>query len=82
MSCCGEKRQAMRAVMQRQAPSSAAPRLPSGPTVPIIYRGESSLVVRGPATGTTYLFGSRGEPLHVDERDAVELQRSSNFQLG
>jgi len=76
MSCCGQKRQALRAPMYE----TTARRLP--PTLqnprPITYLGASAFVVKGAATGLTYLF-THGEALYVDERDVPALIAAGVF---
>jgi hypothetical protein len=70
MSCCGQKRQALR-TQPYQAP---VPRPRPGlenPT-PITYLGEANFVTKGAATGFTYLF-ARHEALNVDARDVAAL---------
>jgi hypothetical protein len=57
-------------------PASRAP----SESIPLGYRGESSIVVRGPQTGTTYLFGPRGQALAVDARDVPMLLFSEQFE--
>lgn len=88
MSCCGQKRQAFRTTTVRQAPPKVKMPHPVGmlaspvlsEPIPLAYRGDSSMVVRGPHTGTTYLFGARGKGLMVDGRDAPMLLRSGQFE--
>jgi hypothetical protein len=79
MSCCGQKRQALRTTTVRQAPPKVASPVLSE-AIQLAYRGDSSMVVRGPQTGTTYLFGPRGNGLMVDGRDAPMLLRSGQFE--
>ncbi|MEO5813701.1 MAG: hypothetical protein ABIT20_00290 [Gemmatimonadaceae bacterium] len=43
------------------------------------YRGESSIIVRGSITGTTYLFGQGGDGLIVDARDALMMLAWGQF---
>ena len=45
---------------------------------PITYLGESTFVVKGAATGLTYLF-TRHEALHVDERDLPAFVATGMF---
>ena len=79
MSCCGQRRQAQRSAMTRQAPlDQASASLPE--LTPIGFRGDHAMVVRGPVTGTAYLFGPFGESLPVDARDARLLLRSEMFE--
>jgi hypothetical protein len=79
MSCCGQKRRALRdasripqKVAEPPAPSLHDPAL-------LQHLGDSSLVVRGPVTGQCYLFGARGTALAVDKRDALPLIASGRF---
>src|SRR5262249_35339487 len=70
MSCCGQKRQAPRPpayemTARRLPPPLLNPR-------PITYVGGPAFVVKGAATGLTYLF-TQSEPLDVDERDLPAL---------
>lgn len=76
MSCCGQKRQALRAPVRAAETPRPQPRL-QNPT-PIIYLGESTFVVKGAATGLTYLF-TRHEVLKVDERDVPALLATGIF---
>jgi len=76
MSCCGHKRQALRTPAYQAEAPRPRPRL-QNPT-PITYLGESSFVVKGAATGLTYLF-TRHEALNVDERDAPALVATGIF---
>ena len=70
MSCCGQKRQALRTqVYQAETPR---PRPVVQNPTPMTYLGESTFVAKGAATGLTYLF-SRDEALNVDERDVPAL---------
>ena len=79
MSCCGDRRLALTTSMTRQSPPNPTPPMqPSSTSVE--YRGDSSLVVRGQVTGTTYLFGPRGAALLVDTRDVAALLRSGAFE--
>jgi hypothetical protein len=80
MSCCGRRRQLLRA----GTPPAPAVEVPSPMVqnpVALTYRGEASLVVKGPATGLAYLFGARGAALEVDGRDAPELMASGLIEL-
>ena len=82
MSCCGQRREAMRAAMQRTPPPDPVPWVRPELRIPIIYRGDTSIVVRGAVTGTAYLFAPTGEALLVDSGDAAPLLRSTHFWLG
>lgn len=79
MSCCGQRRQALKATITRQSPPTPASpvRLES---IRLGYRGESSMIVRGSHTGTTYLFGPAGDGLIVNARDVPILLASGQFE--
>jgi hypothetical protein len=47
----------------------------------IAFLGDTAVVVRGAASGLSYLFGPRGEALEVDERDVPALVASGWFVL-
>jgi hypothetical protein len=79
MSCCGQHRQALASTTVRRTAPTPAHTVPSEP-IPLGYRGDSPIVVRGAATGTTYLFGARGKTLLVDARDAPTLRASARFE--
>lgn len=78
MNCCGQRRQALKATIVSQAPPK-----PTSPvrleSIRLGYRGDSSMIVRGSYTGTTYLFGAGGEGLIVDARDVPILLASGQF---
>ena len=78
MSCCGQNRQALRA-QSYPAKTPRTPRRLQNPT-PIIYFGESTFVVKGAATGFTYLF-TRHEALNVDERDVPAFISTGIFAV-
>ena len=79
MSCCGQGRQALRSSMKRQSPPEPAVASPPQ-QMAIAYRGDRSLLVRGPVTGTAYLFGPTGEPFLMDARDARMLLDTGQFE--
>ena len=76
MSCCGQKRQALRSPIHQAETPRPTPRL-QNPT-PIAYLGNSTFVVKGAATGLTYLF-TRHEVLSVDERDVPAFVATGIF---
>ncbi len=82
MNCCGRRRQAWR---QFSATSNTR-NLETGNVqeslrnlVTLYHLAESSLVVKGPVTDITYLFGGRGTSLNVDERDVPALLAMRQF---
>ena len=79
MSCCGTKRRALRDAnhLPRIAPAQAAPALKN--PQPLQHVRAYALVVKGPVTGQTYLFGARGAALPVDERDAPGMIATGRF---
>ena len=76
MSCCGQKRRAMRT--QSFQPEASRPRPSLENPTPLAYLGESMFVTKGAATGLTYLF-TRDEVLSVDARDAPAFIASGIF---
>ena len=76
MSCCGQKRQALRTPVYHTESPRPRPRL-QNPT-PITYLGESTFVVKGAETGLIYLF-NRHEALNVDERDVPAFVATGIF---
>jgi hypothetical protein len=80
MSCCGQKRQSWREGLG-QMPQSRQPSPPAlqNPRV-LYYQASSSLLIKGAATGFTYLFAGRGIGLRVDERDIPAFVRMNVFQ--
>ena len=76
MSCCGQKRQALRTRVYQAETPRPTPNL-RNPT-PITYLGESTFVAKGAATGLTYLF-MRHEALDVDERDVPAFVATGIF---
>ena len=71
MSCCGKARSAA----SGPAGVSRTPAVPGANTTSIRfeYRGETSMVVIGPATGQRYHFSARGAQVRVDPRDRSHL---------
>lgn len=77
MSCCGQKRQHLRAGEPSQP--AAGPLRPPGqaPLPPILvyfqYTGATALTVVGPVTRTRYRFSAPGAVLAIDARDALAV---------
>ncbi|MGV8038558.1 MAG: hypothetical protein AB2L07_00240 [Thermoanaerobaculaceae bacterium] len=77
MSCCGQKRQHLRAGEPSQP--AAGPLRPPGqaPLPPILvhfeYVGATALTVVGPVTRTRYRFSAPGAVLAIDARDALAV---------
>lgn len=80
MSCCGSHRAAQRTLRQ-SLPVLAQNRTYSGVSAQVLplrhvtfeFSGVHSIVVTGPATGTTYRFLARGARLTVHAADAPSL---------
>jgi len=73
MSCCGGGR----ASGSASVPRTGVAAQPSNvrPTLAVFrYEGETSLVVVGRITGTTYRFVGRGSEVAVDIRDRLSLR--------
>jgi len=80
MSCCGNRRVALRTpTIPRVAPAAPAP-LPPAEAVWLAARGEGAMVMRGAATGLTYVFGARGAALAVDARDVAQMMGTGRFR--
>ena len=79
MSCCGDKRRALRPSPTESVPvttyRSPVIRRPTG----LAYLGSEAIVVRGPVTGLTYVFGGGAAALEVDERDVPALVATRSF---
>ncbi|HEU5048415.1 MAG TPA: hypothetical protein VFT64_11310 [Rickettsiales bacterium] len=79
MSCCGQKRQNWQHYSQAPVPQPQPPEI-KNPKL-LYYIGETSLVIKGPATGRSYLFASGEEGLLVDENDITLLLEMKLFSL-
>lgn len=80
MSCCGDRRAAMRSPpIRRVMPEPPDPPRPQDP-VQLAPRGDSAIVMRGEVTGLTYLFGAWGAALTVDGRDVPALMATGWFR--
>jgi hypothetical protein len=79
MSCCGKNRQAWRNWSTRTVSTDEQPAFALRNPVALYHLVDTSMVVRGAVTGTTYLFSGYGTTLSVDERDAPELIATGQF---
>lgn len=77
MSCCGEKRQQLRATPP--ARGTRGPVRVNGRVV-FEYTGPASAVVKGGVTGRGYAFVGDGARVAVDPRDAPSLMRMPYLQ--
>lgn len=78
MDCCGKKRQQwLEEARARDAQVASPDRWPaadtSKPGVMFEYTGRQSLMVTGPATGSTYHFKSNGDRVEVEYGDSFAL---------
>jgi hypothetical protein len=80
MSCCGDKRRALRTRMSQPLTNQTKPLSALENSTLLTYLGDSSIVVRGEHTGHAYLFGPHGEALTVDGRDVPRLIVSGWFR--
>jgi hypothetical protein len=78
MSCCGQKRRALQA---NRPPVAAPPAAVLQNPVLLTQAGCAPVVVRGPASGHSYLFAPTGSALTVDERDVPTLLETGRFHL-
>jgi hypothetical protein len=79
MSCCGERRAALRQE-PRPTPAGAPGRWVSG-AVELEYLGAGRLTLTGPVTGTVYRFGHAGARVRVHGSDAPSLVSIPNVKL-
>jgi hypothetical protein len=79
MNCCGKRREWLRVRFSPPVAAANGHSLVEQRTQDLAYIGNSSIVIRGSATGLTYLFGNNAEMLAVDERDAAELLATERF---
>jgi hypothetical protein len=94
MSCCGQKRQAVRAAPRPATTTAAATTMTTMTTpavrdgaplaqqtlIPIESTGAAPITVRGATTGIIYRFVARGRVLGVDARDAAGLLATAYFK--
>jgi hypothetical protein len=80
MSCCGQQR---RAVRERFAGARRAPQIPPPAealeAVPLDYRGEAPLTLRGPVSGAVYSTGPAGARVLAHPGDAAALLATGLF---
>jgi hypothetical protein len=86
MSCCGTRRRAWQGMGVPQTGAlrtdDPGPRQPEIQSFRVVYHlGDSSLLIKGPVTGSLYLFAGRGEGLSVQERDVPGLLSMGFFKL-
>lgn len=89
MSCCGQKRAALRSrsataraqqsLYSTPSPAAEAPRSGEPGVAFLRYLGRGSLSVRGPATGSVYFFSEAGSAVVVHEKDMEALMRTCLF---
>ena len=72
MSCCGNRRTALRSVPSSATRGGSATYQPSAATV-FEYTGHAQLAVAGPATGMTYRFNGHGQRVQVHAADVASL---------
>jgi hypothetical protein len=75
MSCCGQKRRALRNPIDTQTfePDVISPTEPPAGTIFLEYVGVTAMTVIGPVTGIRYRFGWSGAQVAIDTRDAEPL---------
>jgi hypothetical protein len=90
MPCCGQNREKARmavttAVVDTKVPAPKAVQqsaaVPLGRIQKLHYNGMSTVQVRGPQTGRTYVFTRTAPDVPVDRRDAESLMRIGLFRL-
>ena len=83
--CCGQKRAGMRRAVNSSTQGSPAAPVANGKpmiTTALRYTENSSVKVKGPATGREYEFSPSRPMRNVDPRDARLLVRSRFFRQG
>jgi hypothetical protein len=85
MSCCGKKREQLRAESLSGAGRWQAPAPPQTPTprradTIFQYVGRTSLTIVGPISGVRYHFAGPGVRLRVDSRDRRSLASISELR--
>lgn len=88
MSCCGEKRNALRNELTGAPLDGHSRSRESGPANPEVpkerifeYTGYGGLMVRGVSTGNSYHFRSRGDQLKVDYMDGFALMAERDLRI-
>ncbi|EHR69445.1 hypothetical protein BurJ1DRAFT_0563 [Burkholderiales bacterium JOSHI_001] len=80
MSCCGSKREQLKAQARARAAAQSAEGQAPQETVRLCYRSGIAVVVLGPATGTPYSFPPNRAGLPVDPDDALLMLDSGRFE--
>ena len=80
MGCCGQKRRALRTTPV-PAPAPPPPVAVLRNPVLVAQTGGSAVVVRGAASGLSYLFAPSGAGLEVDGRDVAALLETGRFLI-
>ena len=75
MSCCGERRAALKARLQAQAAGEKAPA-----SRRLCYRSGIAVAVTGPVTGRPYVFGAGRAATEVDPDDALALLETGRYE--
>ena len=81
MGCCGQKRRALRATPVPPPPPPPPPVAVLQNPVLLAQTGGSAVVVRGAASGLSYLFAPSGAALEVDGRDVAALLETGRFNV-
>jgi hypothetical protein len=77
MSCCGKNREAL-----KSARTSGTTGSRPAATTRVSYQGESAVLLRGPHTGSSYLFTPERRELDVDARDLAAILATGLFRAG
>ena len=78
MSCCGKNRQALKSER-----ISATTNVRSATTMTrVSFQGEYAVMLRGPHTGSSYLFTPERRELDVDSRDLAAILATGLFRAG
>jgi hypothetical protein len=75
MSCCGQNRQALK---QHRISVTAEPPPPLSSRLK--YTGRSEIILRGPASGRSYLFAPEGPAQEIDAADLAALTATGLFR--
>jgi len=78
MSCCGQKREELRAAYA--TPPAPQPSVPIYGAVLLQYLERSPVLVQGSATGRLYSFSGANPIQAVASSDATALEHSRSFQ--
>ncbi|MGQ0443874.1 MAG: hypothetical protein ACT4O2_01790 [Beijerinckiaceae bacterium] len=75
MSCCGQNRQALKRL--RVSVTKVVPEPPA--TTHVVYKGEISILFRGPVTGRGYWFAPERRHQEVDPQDVRSFIETGLF---